>query len=243
MPRGPRTRVRFAPSWGVNLTRTLGLTALALLAVATIALVARPGAEAGAATTCTKHAKRVVTHVKRRGKSKRVVRIRHFRTCKPVATPAPTPAPSPVPSAPSPAPATPSPAAAPSTTTPLIEPIFPEPTPPLPPTQPEAEPEANALGVSADDRGGVKSYTLSRQTVRSGRLTVQLQNKGEDPHDMEMQKVGPGGEPLGATVEVPVTEPGEQKTQSVTVEPGTYRMWCNLREHAKEGMEATVVVE
>jgi len=31
---------------------------------------------------------------------------------------------------------------------------------------------------AADDRGGVKSYTLSRQTVRPGALRVQLQNKG-----------------------------------------------------------------
>jgi len=29
----------------------------------------------------------------------------------------------------------------------------------------------------------------------------------------------------------------------VTVEPGRYRMWCDLFSHAKEGMEATVTVE
>jgi plastocyanin len=220
--------------------RGLVAIAAAVLAVALIASI-RPTTDAGAATACTKHSKRVIKHVKRHGKRKRVVRIRRFQTCKPVATPAPTPVPAPAPSAPAPAPATPSPAAAPLGTTPLIEPVDPGPAP-LPPTA-EPEPEANALGVAADDRGGVKSYTLSRRTVRSGRLVVQLQNKGEDAHDMEMQKVGPAGEPLGTPVEIPETEPGEQKTQPVTVEPGTYRMWCNLYNHAKEGMEATVVVE
>jgi plastocyanin len=214
--------------------RALAALVVAVLAVALLAS-GRPTSDAHAATTCSTHAKRVIKHVKRHGKRKRVVQIKHVRVCRPVATPTPSPAPS------TPAP-TPSPDPAPVATTPPVEPVDPGPAP-TPAPQPEAEPEANALGVAADDRGGVKSYTLSRRTVRSGRLVVQLQNKGEDAHDMEMQKVGPAGEPLGTPVEIPETEPGEQKTQPVTVEPGTYRMWCNLYNHAKEGMEATVVVE
>jgi len=199
-----------------------GLAVLTVLALALgLFSVNRPSAHA--ATTCAKHAKRVVKHVKRHGKSKRVVRVRHYWTCQEVADPAPAPAPS------SPAPAA---------STPPSEPIPPDAGPaPLP------EPEPNALGVAADDRGGVKSYTLTRQTVRSGRLTVQLQNKGEDPHDMDIQRVGPAGEPLGEVVKVPVTEPGANTNASVTVEPGRYRMWCDLFSHAKEGMEATVTVE
>jgi plastocyanin len=207
-----------------------GLAAIAVLVLLLGAFaVSRPSAHA--ATVCAKHTKRVIKHVKRHGKRKRVVRIKHLQVCKPVEAPAPTPAPS----APSPTPTTPPPVA-----TPPIEPVDPG---PAPTPVPQPEPEANALGVAADDHGGVKSYTLSRQTVRSGRLTVQLQNKGEDPHDMDMQRLGPEGEPLGEVVEVPVTEPGQQKTQSVNVEPGRYRMWCNLYNHAKEGMEATVTVE
>src|ERR1700753_53498 len=178
----------------------------------------RPSAHA--ATTCVKHTKRVVRHVRRHGGRERGGRFRHHSPRPRVAPPAgPTPAPGP--SAPA-GPVTDPPAAAPT---------------------PEPEPEANALGVAADDHGGRKSYTLSRGTVRSGRLTVQLQNKGEDPHDMDMQRVGPDGEPLGGVVEVPVTEQGDQKPEAVTVDPGHYRMWCNLFNHAKEGMEATVTVE
>jgi plastocyanin len=212
--------------------RGLATLAVAVLAVALVAS-GRPTTDAHAATTCTKHTKRVVKHVKRHGKRKRVVRIEHFKVCKPTAEPAPAPAPN----APAPSPTTSGTSDAPVVT---AEPVDPEPAPTL---ESHPEPEANALGVAADDHGGVKSYTLSRQTVRSGRLTVQLQNKGEDPHDMDMQRVGPEGEPLGEVVEVPVTAPGEQKSQSVSVEPGTYRMWCNLYHHAEEGMEATVKVE
>jgi plastocyanin len=198
-----------------------GLAVVGVLALALgLFAISRPSAHA--ATTCAKHAKRVVKHVKRHGKRKKVVRVKHYWTCQEVATPAPTPtSPAPTPSSP-------------PVQAPPVEPPVVIPTP---------EPEPNALGVAADDRGGVKKYTLTRETVRAGQLTVQLQNKGEDPHDMDIQKVGPSGEPLGEVVKVPVTEPGANTDASVTVEAGEYRMWCDLFSHAKEGMEATVKVE
>jgi plastocyanin len=198
----------------------VGLVALALGLFA----ISRPPAHA--ATTCAKHTKRVVKHVKRHGKRRRVVRLKHYWICEEVATPAPVPAPA------QPAPSSPSPGA----TTPPAE-------PPVATPVPEPEPEANALGVAADDRGGVKKYTLSRESVRPGPLTVQLQNKGEDPHDMDIQRIGPDGEPTGEIVKVPVTGPGQNSDASVTVEAGEYRMWCDLYHHAEEGMEATVKVE
>jgi plastocyanin len=199
-----------------------GLAVLVVLALALgLFAVSRPSAHA--ATTCVKHTKRVVKHVKRHGKRKRVVRVKHYWTCQEVVTPAPAPTPTPA----SPAPVTTNPPSEPPATTPT----------------PEPEPEANALGVAADDRGGVKSYTLSRQTVRPGQLKIQLQNKGEDAHDMDIQRVGPSGEPLGEVVEIPLTEPGENSDATVTVEAGEYRMWCNLFNHANEGMRATVKVE
>ncbi|MBS1894525.1 MAG: hypothetical protein JST59_24755 [Actinobacteria bacterium] len=214
-------RVDLGRSWRPNSTRVFCVIVLAALATGAALGLARP--QAHAATTCAKHTKRVVKHVKRHGKRTKVVRFKHYWTCEEVAAPTPAPTPS------SPAP--------PTTTTPT-EPIPPDRGPaPLP------EPEANAIGVAADDRGGVKSYTLSRQAVRSGNLTVQLQNKGEDPHDMDIERVGPSGEPLGEVVKIPVTEPGQNTNATVTVEAGRYRMWCDLYSHAKEGMEATITVE
>lgn len=197
---------------------TLGVAAIALGLLA----LARPPAEA--ATTCSKHTKRVVKHVKRHGKRTKVVRFKHYWTCQEVAAPTPAPAPG----SPAPSPTTPPPS---------------EPLPPDHGPAPLPEPEANAIGVAADDRGGVKSYTLSRQAVKTGELRVQLQNKGEDPHDMDIQRVGPSGEPLGEVVKIPVTEPGQNTNATVTVETGRYRMWCDLYSHAKEGMEATITVE
>jgi plastocyanin len=199
-----------------------GLAVVAVLALALAVFGStRPVGDAHAASTCVKHTKRVVKHVKRHDKRTRVVRLKHYWTCQETVTPAPAPT--------SPAPVT---------SVPPSEPIPPDAGP-----APTPEPEANALGVAADDRGGVKSYTLSRQTVRSGQLKVQLQNKGEDPHDMDIQRVGPSGEPLGEVVEIPTTEPGENSDATVTVEAGEYRMWCSLYNHANEGMRATVKVE
>lgn len=213
-------------SWRPNSTRVFCIAAMAALAIGGAAGIARPVGRADAAETCVKHTKRVVKHVKRHGKRKKVVRFKHYWTCQEVAAPAPAPAPTP--SSP-----------APPTTTPTPN----EPVPPDSGPAPLPEPEANAIGVAADDRGGKKSYTLSRQTVRPGELRVQLQNKGEDPHDMDIQRVGPSGEPLGELVKVPVTEPGQNTNATVTVEAGRYRMWCDLYSHAKEGMEATITVE
>jgi plastocyanin len=203
--------------------KRLSAAAIAVLALG-IALVAPSGA---ATTTCVwvKHTKRVVTHAKRHGKRTRVVRIKHYRTCRKVAVPS--------------VPATAAPAGGEASTP------APSPTPPSSPPQsePTPQPEPNALGVAADDHGGKKSYTLSRDAVRPGRLTVQLNNKGEDPHDMEMQREDEAGEPVGEPVEIPKVGPGEQTTETFEVEPGRYRMWCNLFHHAEEGMEATIEVK
>lgn len=191
--------------------------ALAAIAVAGLALAlfatVRPTNDAHAATVCTRHTKRIVKHVKRHGRRHRVVRIRHYWTCE---------------EAPSPDPPTGSSPTAPTSPTPS-------------PTEPQ--PEANALGVVARDDGHRYRYEPSRTTVRSGRLTVQLNNQGEDPHNMDMQRIGPGGEGEGEVIAMPLTAPKNQSTKSVQVQPGTYRMWCTLANHAEEGMEMTITVE
>jgi plastocyanin len=187
------------------------------LAVAVFAS-ARPTDDARAATTCVKHTKRVVRHVKRHGQRTRIVRLKHYWTCQEVATapaPAPTPTPAPVQAPPSEPPATP------------------------PPT-PEPEPEANAVSVTA--REGPYTYVPSRPSVRSGRVTVQLRNEGADPHNMAIQRIGEAG-PEGEEIDLP-TAPGQsQSTKTIELQPGRYRMWCTLYHHAEEGMETTIVVE
>jgi hypothetical protein len=191
--------------------------AIAALALAALALVvfasAQPTEDANAATVCTKHTKRVVKHVKRHGKWKRIVRAHPYWTCQEVAEPvasAPvTPAPTPVPVAPTPQP----------------------------------EPEANAIGVVARDANKVFTFEPSRTVVRSGKLTMQLINEGEDPHSMAIQRIGPGGIPEGPVTEISATPSKQQQTGSTEVQPGEYRMWCTLYHHAEQGMEFDLTVE
>lgn len=193
--------------------RTLAALALAALALAVFAS-AQPTEDAHAATTCTKHAKRVVKHVKRHGKPKKVVHLRHYWTCQEVAEPVA-----------------------------VVPPATPAPTPAPGIPAPQPEPEANAIGVVARDAGKHFSFEPSRTLVKPGKLTMQLINEGEDPHSMAIQRIGPGETPEGPVAEIPATASKQQQTGSVEVQPGRYRMWCTLFNHAEEGMEFDLTVE
>jgi hypothetical protein len=194
------------------LRRVLAAALLATLALAVFA-AAQPVGDAHAATSCTKHTKRVVKHVKRHGKRKKVVRLRPYWTCHEVTEPV---AAIPVVPAPTPAPETPA---------------------------PQPEPEANAIGVVARDANKHFSFEPTRTLVKSGKLTMQLINEGEDPHTMAIQRIGPGETPEGEVVEIPATASKQQGIGTANVQPGRYRMWCTLFHHAEEGMEFDITVE
>jgi plastocyanin len=205
--------------------RLFGAAALTALA---LVLVLSGGGDVGparaASTKCVwiKHTKRVVRHVRRHGKVRRVVTIKHYKSCRKVALPEESPAPT-SPTATSPGATSPS-----------------EATPPAS----APEPEANAVSITANDHTNPYGYTPSRKTVKAGELTVQLINKGEDEHNMDMEKVSPGGTPEGPILTMTSAPSGGQSTPTtVDVEAGTYRMWCTLPGHAAKGMETTITVE
>ncbi len=216
----------FRVSSNRNTLRVLGLTLIAALALAAAFSVGAqgPGPARAASTTCVwvKHTKRVVRHVRRHGKVHKVVTIKHYRTCRKVAVPEPTaPTSGPTPTS--------------GGSTSPRDPTTPAGTP---------EPEPNAVSITANDRTTPYGYAPSHKVVKPGELTVQLINKGEDEHNMDMEKVGPGNAPEGPiVVAVSAASNGTSKPTTVDVEPGTYRMWCTLPGHAEKGMEATITVE
>jgi plastocyanin len=101
---------------------------------------------------------------------------------------------------------------------------------------PVEEPKSSLshLGVKAVEY----SYTLSRPEVAAGETIVELDNQGEDAHNLKIQREGSGEPPL----DVPEAAAGEQTTARFTLEPGTYHLYCSLFHHDEKGMHATLVV-
>jgi len=85
------------------------------------------------------------------------------------------------------------------------------------------------LGVSAQEF----HLTLSKPAVKAGVLEIELQNDGEDPHDLRVRRVGGSH-----TFSIPVTQPGKRRTVAIRVRPGRYRLWCSVADHATLGMQA-----
>lgn len=107
------------------------------------------------------------------------------------------------------------------------------PAPAAPPSS-ESEPEIGHLGVKAVEY----SYTLSRPEVSAGEVIVELNNQGEDPHNLVLEHEGTEDPKL----EIPSTPSVSQASAHLTLAPGTYRLYCSLYSHESKGMVATLVV-
>lgn len=107
------------------------------------------------------------------------------------------------------------------------------PTPLTP--EPEPEPEANRLAVKAAEF----YFVLSRPSVKPGEVTIELNNQGEDPHNLNLLLEGAAGEPL----QIPETDSLERSVASFDLPAGKYRLWCSLPEHEELGMHTTLQVE
>lgn len=101
-----------------------------------------------------------------------------------------------------------------------------------PPSEPAAE--VGRLGVKAVEY----SYTLSPPELSAGEVIVELNNQGEDPHNLVLEHEGTEDPKL----EIPSTPPASQASAQFVLAPGTYRLYCSLDDHAAKGMEATLIV-
>ena len=109
------------------------------------------------------------------------------------------------------------------------------PAPPAGGQSPNAEPEANRLSVKASEF----YFVLSRPSLKAGEVTVELNNQGEDPHNLNLQREGDEGEPL----QIPETDSLQRDVASFDLPAGKYRLWCSLPEHEEKGMHTTLTVE
>ena len=117
----------------------------------------------------------------------------------------------------------------------LIQPQPALPVAPPPKTPPaEPEPKIGHLAVKAVEY----VYTLSRAEASAGEVIVELNNQGEDAHNLNLQLAN------GQGPEYSVPEAGAQKRQEdrFTLPAGNYRLWCSLEGHEELGMKATLTV-
>jgi hypothetical protein len=108
------------------------------------------------------------------------------------------------------------------------------PAPPAAPAPPvDPAPVSTKLGVVAREW----SLVLSRSTLPAGQAVVQLQNFGEDAHNLRIERVDGGG-----SFDVPLAESGELQKAEGAVTAGDYRIYCTLPGHDAQGMHARLTV-
>lgn len=105
-------------------------------------------------------------------------------------------------------------------------------TPPPPP--PPGTPSPARLLVTAREY----SLALSRPQIPAGDAIVQLDNRGQDPHDLAIrQGAGPVSALIGQTPSLQVAT-----APRATLAAGTYTLFCDLPGHATLGMVATLTI-
>jgi plastocyanin len=101
------------------------------------------------------------------------------------------------------------------------------------PTAPALTPAPSRLQVVAREY----SYSLSRLHVKAGEAIIELDNFGQDAHDLRLQRVG--GTHVAALGKV---QAGSFADLTLRLLPGRYSLWCSIADHRKLGMHATLVV-
>jgi plastocyanin len=80
-------------------------------------------------------------------------------------------------------------------------------------------------------------FSLSRSRVPAGRVTIELVNFGEDPHNFKIRRVG------GTRVHtIGETLPGGRTTKTLRLKHGRFRYWCSVADHKALGMKGSLRV-
>jgi plastocyanin len=92
---------------------------------------------------------------------------------------------------------------------------------------------ASAVGIGAREF----RFAIYRASVPAGRVSFNVTNYGEDGHDLVV--LDRRGRTLARSGEV---RSGAQASVAVGLAPGTYRLRCDLADHARRGMHTTIRV-
>jgi hypothetical protein len=97
---------------------------------------------------------------------------------------------------------------------------------------PPSRPPARVQVVAQEFR-----YSLSRTKVRAGGVIVELVNRGQDIHDLDIRRVG--GTKI---IHFPDVHPGQVVDRELKLIPGRYVLWCAVADHRERGMHAVLRV-
>ena len=82
------------------------------------------------------------------------------------------------------------------------------------------------------------TLTLSRPSVRTGSVSVELVNFGMDNHDLVIKSTKPGSK----AITFKQLAPRGRAERTLRVSPGRYALWCSVSNHKARGMRATLTV-
>ena len=80
-------------------------------------------------------------------------------------------------------------------------------------------------------------FTLSRTVLKAGPAIIQLADRGEDPHDLRLVRIG-----SRRAAKIPQVVPGGVGEWRGRLARGRYRLSCTLPGHARLGMHAVITV-
>ena len=89
---------------------------------------------------------------------------------------------------------------------------------------------------------GEWAVTPEARTVRPGRVTFVISNRGTMPHGFELEREGDDSDDRDK-VETRFLEPGESTRVEVDLREGLYKLECNVEGHDDMGMETMLKVE
>ncbi len=82
----------------------------------------------------------------------------------------------------------------------------------------------------------------SRSWVPAGTVIVELWNRGQDAHDLRIQRVNGRGRMVGRAQAVRVTLSGQISRATWHLSRGPYELYCSMPGHMKKGMHARLTV-
>ena len=99
-----------------------------------------------------------------------------------------------------------------------------------------ASSSAAATGTTVTATEADFSIKLSQSTLPAGTYTFTVDNAGKATHSLKIQ--GPGGVDMTSDK----VQGGASTTMTVTLQPGTYEVYCPIGNHRAMGMDTTLTV-